>query len=209
MNAQITHPGLARISHYQSSLVSRDGEVFLLDRFIAPEEAAQLTGQLCRELDWHAESLVLYGREISVPRRVCWYGDAGAIYTYSGVTHTPLPWPPLLTELRRRVQSCTGQNFNSVLGNFYRDGNDSMGWHADKERELGRNPVIASLSFGAQRLFKLRHNKSGETVEVYLPSGSLLLMGGALQHHWRHCLPKMRGIDAPRVNLTFRYIPPR
>lgn len=204
MNAQVADhaAGQAR------SLISHEGEVFLFEHFVAADEAARLTEQLCRELDWHAETILLYGRQVSVPRRVCWYGDAGATYTYSGVTHTPLPWPSVLADLRMRIQSSAGAQFNSVLGNLYRDGNDSMGWHADKERELGRNPVIASLSFGAQRVFKLRHNKSGETVEISLPSGSLLLMAGALQHHWRHCLPKMRGIDAPRVNLTFRYIYP-
>lgn len=205
MNAQVAHPAVGQIP----SLVSHEGEVFLFEQFVAADEAARLTDQLCRELDWRAESILLYGRQVSVPRRVCWYGDAGATYTYSGVTHTPLPWPSLLVDLRMRIQSLVGVQFNSVLGNLYRDGNDSMGWHADKERELGRNPVIASLSFGAQRLFKLRHNKSGETVEIILPSGSLLLMAGALQHHWRHCLPKIRGIDALRVNLTFRYVYPR
>lgn len=202
MSTSLPHPALRGTS----SLVRREGEVFLVEQFIDSVEAAQLGARLQRELSWHTETLMLYGREITVPRRVCWYGDAGAHYTYSGMTHMPLPWPPLLAELRVRVQSFTGHDFNSVLGNLYRDGGDSMGWHADKERELGRNPVIASLSFGAPRLFKLRHNKSGETIEVHLANGSLLLMAGALQHHWRHCLPKMRGIDAPRVNLTFRNV---
>lgn len=190
------------------TVVNRDGEALLIEHFIDAAEAATLSRQLQAELSWQTETLVLYGREITVPRRVSWVGDPGATYTYSGVLHEPLPWSPLLANLRARIQSCTGYDFNSVLANLYRDGMDSMGWHADKERELGHNPVIASLSFGAERMFKLRHNKSGDTVEMYLPSGSLLLMRGALQHHWRHCLPKMRGVTAPRVNLTFRYIYP-
>lgn len=190
------------------TVVNRDGEALLIEHFIDAAEAATLSRQLQAELSWQTETLVLYGREITVPRRVSWVGDPGATYTYSGVLHEPLPWSPLLANLRARIQSCTGYDFNSVLANLYQDGMDSMGWHADKERELGHNPVIASLSFGAERMFKLRHNKSGDTVEMYLPSGSLLLMRGALQHHWRHCLPKMRGVTAPRVNLTFRYIYP-
>lgn len=189
-------------------LVSRDGEAFLFEHFIESEEADLLGGRLQHDLRWETEAIVMYGREIMVPRRVCWVGDAGARYTYSGVMHDPQPWPPVLSDLRARVQSFTGYDFNSVLANLYRDGADSMGWHADKERELGRDPVIASLSFGAERVFKLRHNKSNETVETTLGNGSLLLMCGSLQHHWRHCLPKMRGVTAPRVNLTFRYIYP-
>lgn len=188
------------------TVVDRDGEALLIEHFIDDAEACALNEQLQAELSWQTETLVLYGREIIVPRRVCWIGDPGARYTYSGVLHEPLPWSPLLANLRAHVQSCIAHQFNSVLANLYRDGMDSMGWHADKERELGRDPVIASLSFGAERVFKLRHNRSGETVETRLRSGSLLLMRGSLQHHWRHCLPKMRGVAAPRVNLTFRYI---
>lgn len=190
------------------TLVNRDGEALLFEHFIVGEEATALAEQLRQDVNWQTETIVLYGREITVPRQVCWVGDAGIRYTYSGVVHDPLPWPPVLAALRTRVQAFTGHDFNSVLANRYRDGTDSMGWHADNERELGRNPVIASLSFGADRVFKLRHNKNSETVEVRLGNGSLLLMCGSLQHHWRHCLPKMRGITEARVNLTFRYIHP-
>jgi alkylated DNA repair dioxygenase AlkB len=106
--------------------------------------------------------------------------------------------------LRDRIEILTQHRFNSVLANLYRDGNDSMGWHVDKEKELGRNPFIASLSLGAQRVFKLRHTKIGKGLDLTLSHGSLLLVGGRLQHAWRHCLPKMKHIETPRINLTFR-----
>jgi len=94
------------------------------------------------------------------------------------------------------------------LGNWYRDGQDSMGWHADNEKVLGPNPWIASLSLGATRLFKLRHNRTGQSIDVPLTAGGLLIMGGSLQHHWRHCVPKSRTATGPRVNLTFRHVYP-
>jgi alkylated DNA repair dioxygenase AlkB len=137
---------------------------------------------------------------------VAWYGDPQASYRYSGIAHTPLPWLPLLAELKIQIELQSKQSFNSVLCNLYRSGQDSMGWHADKEPELGNNPYIASLSFGAARLFKFRHLKTKDTVDVILENGSLLLMGGELQYHWRHSLPKTTKVSEPRINLTFRKI---
>ncbi|MCH9699370.1 MAG: alpha-ketoglutarate-dependent dioxygenase AlkB [Gammaproteobacteria bacterium] len=143
---------------------------------------------------------------MTAPRLVCWYGDPRATYCYSNVKHTPLPWTPCLQGLRQTISQFTGFKFNSVLGNLYHDGQDSMGWHADNEKQLGNNPVIASLSLGAKRLFKLRHNKTKLTIDIALENGSLLLMAGSLQHHWRHCLAKTRKPVDIRINLTFRYI---
>jgi len=162
--------------------------------------------QLLAELPWQAETLHIHGREITVPRRVCWFGDPGAVYTYSGVTHQPLPWPQVLSELKHKLEAFTGARFNSVLANLYRDGNDAMGWHADKETELGQNPTIASVSLGAARRFKLQHNRAKTVVDVMLEPGSLLLMGGPLQHCWRHSLPRTREVIGPRINLTYRLI---
>ncbi|QSA99126.1 alpha-ketoglutarate-dependent dioxygenase AlkB [Methylococcus sp. EFPC2] len=186
-------------------MTERDGELYYQPGFVPPDAAGALFEQLSRELVWREEEIVIAGRHVPVPRRVCWYGDPEASYRYSGVDHSPLPWPDTLLELKQAIERYSGWSFNSVLGNLYRDGNDSMGWHADNEKELGDCPRIASLSLGAERVFQLRH-RHGERLEIRLKNGSLLLMGGSLQHHWRHCLPKTRHPTGPRINLTFRRI---
>lgn len=186
----------------------QDGELAYAEDFLAPAEADFWLSCLLAELDFREESIVIAGRLVPVPRRVCWYGDPGASYRYSGVNHAPKPWTGALSALKEQVEAQCGQRFNSVLGNLYRDGMDAMGWHADKEKELGPNPFIASVSLGAERLFELRHTKSREMLRLPLGHGSLLLMGGALQHHWRHRIPRMPGVARPRVNLTFRAIVP-
>ena len=185
---------------------TRDGELFYLADFLPPPVAAECFDKLYTELDWQQEVATIVGRRVPVPRLVCWHGDEGAIYHYSGLTHNPQAWTETLLELKRSIESMSGHSFNSVLGNLYRDGQDSMGWHSDQEKVLGCNPFIASLSLGAERLFKIRHKKSGESVDIALASGSLLLMGGPLQHHWRHCVPKTQKPVAARINLTFRKI---
>lgn len=187
-----------------TNLAPRDGELYFVECFIPRAEADSFHALLRRDLAWQEEEITIVGRRVKVPRLMCWYGDPGAIYRYSGVDHIPLPWVEILLMLKGRVEGFCRRNFNSVLGNLYRDGQDSMGWHADKEKELGPNPFIASLSFGAERLFKLRHNKTGETLDIRLTHGSLLLMGGSLQHGWRHSVPKTREPKTERINLTFR-----
>jgi alkylated DNA repair dioxygenase AlkB len=142
-----------------------------------------------------------------VPRLVAWHGDPGTAYTYSGTLHEPLPWTPVLQSIRDRVQGLTGHSFNSVLLNRYRDGRDGMGWHADDERELGRDPVIASVSLGATRRFKLRHRRLREAVAtIGLAHGDLLLMAGPTQHAYVHAVPKTTRPVDERVNLTFRLL---
>ncbi len=189
-----------------NNLVSRDGELFFIDHFIKPEEAAGFCQKLLHGLDWREEEIFIYGKPVRVPRLVCWYGEPEAVYRYSGVTHIPLTWTPILDDLRARVERISGHHFNSLLANLYRNGNDAMGWHADNEKDLGSNPFIASLSFGDKRLFKLRHKKSRETIDLLLGDGNLLLMGGCLQHHWQHCLPRTSQSKDARINLTFRLI---
>lgn len=189
-----------------SSLIADDGELYFLPSFFPADVGSRLFSDLRKQLDWQEESIVIAGRSIKVPRRVCWYGDSTARYRYSGVSHDPRPWTDTLLHIKARVESECGHRFNSVLGNLYRDGRDSMGWHADKEKELGTNPVIASVSLGATRRFRLRHVRRGISLDLDLHNGSLLIMAGSLQHHWRHCLPKTAGECAERINLTFRRI---
>lgn len=148
----------------------------------------------------------MYGRCHLVPRLMAWYGDPDASYAYSGVDHEPLPWTEELLHVRNDMQNLSGHVFNSVMLNLYRNGRDSMGCHADNETELGHNPVIASVSLGETRLIRFRHNKSRKKFELELKDGDVLIMGGEIQHHWRHELPKTAKEKSARINLTFRQI---
>jgi alkylated DNA repair dioxygenase AlkB len=165
---------------------------------------AEVLARLRDETPWRLETVVVYGKRHLQPRLTAWYGEAA--YRYSGLTLQPLPMTLLLASLRTAVEAATGQRFNSVLLNYYRDGADSMGMHSDDEPELGPRPVIASLSFGATRRFVLKHKRTGRTVKIDLLDGSLLLMAGDLQHHWLHGINKTSKPTNPRINLTFRYI---
>lgn len=188
------------------TVVNHDGTVLLYPGFFDREQATTLFKALMQKLKWQNESIRMYGKLVPVPRLVCWHGDRGAVYRYSGITHEPLPWTPELNVVRKKIQTATNLKFNSVLANLYRNERDSMGWHADNEKELGENPSIASVSLGDQRNFKLRHNRTKEIVSVDLPHGSLLVMTGNLQHNWQHSLPKCRKTKSERINLTFRLV---
>ena len=182
---------------------------FQLDpAFLPATEAAQLLAQLQAEVPWEQRSIRLFGQQVPQPRLTAWYGDPAARYSYSGLAWEPVPWLPALQALRQRIETASQAQFNSVLLNLYRDGRDSMGWHADDEPELGPAPVIASLSLGATRRFRLRPQASRAhgPVGLDLPSGSLLLMGGATQQHWQHALPKTSRPVGQRLNLTFRWV---
>ncbi len=162
---------------------------------------------LLRDTPWSQPRVRLFGRQLDSPRLACWYGDAGAVYTYSGQRNRPRPWTPLLEEIRRAVEHDSGEIFNSVLLNLYRDGDDRMGWHADDEAELGEQPLIASLSLGACRRFRLAHRRRRQhRCELLLGDGSLLLMRPLLQSEWRHCVPREPAVTAARINLTFRRV---
>ena len=184
-----------------------DAEVLLLRAFSLDVSYETLLARLVDETPWRSESVVLWGKRHAQPRLVQWYGDPGAAYTYSGTRYEPLEWTPLLLGLRERVEAACDARFNSVLLNHYRDGRDSMGMHSDDERELGPEPVIASLSFGATRAFVLRHRRDrARRHRLDLESGSLLVMRGPTQHFWQHGVPKQSRACGARVNLTFRAI---
>ena len=181
-----------------------DGELALLPQLPLPLDNAEIFERLLRDTPWRHETVVVYGKRHLQPRLTAWYGEAG--YTYSGLRLAPMPLTPLLAELRGAVEAATGQRYNSVLLNYYRDGADSMGMHSDDEPELGPRPAIASLSYGATRTFILRHKQSKRTLKFALADGSLLLMAGVLQQHWLHGINKTAKPTGPRLNLTFRYI---
>jgi len=188
------------------SLDLPDADIRYLPAAFTPAEADELFADLRDGIGWRQEEVVIFGRARLVPRLVAWHGDPGARYTYSGVAHEPLPWTPVLQAVRSRVESLSGHRYNSVLLNLYRDGRDGMGWHADDEPELGRDPVIASVSLGATRRFRLRHRRRRDTVPLDLGHGSLLLMQGPTQHHWMHAVPKTSRPVGERINLTFRQV---
>jgi alkylated DNA repair dioxygenase AlkB len=181
----------------------RDGGTLeYLEAFYAQAEADALFEKLRAETPWQQER----SRMGPFPRLTAWYADAGLTYSYSAVTHEALPWTDALAEVRCRVEESATTPFNSVLLNFYRDGQDSIGYHTDAEPELGVNPAIASISLGSVRHFVLKHIKTGEKLKYDLAHGSLLLMGGTCQHHWVHGVPKTKAAVGPRLNLTFRNI---
>lgn len=174
-----------------------------------PAQADAVFASLREEIPWQQHRLHLFGRRIDAPRLSCWIGDADAVYTYSHTRFEPLPWTPTVARLRRDLADRLDLGFNSVLANLYRDGHDSMGWHSDDEPELGAQPMIASLSFGEPRVFKLRARETrAPAASVELTHGSLLLMAGATQALYQHALPKRVRATGSRINLTFRWVGP-
>jgi alkylated DNA repair dioxygenase AlkB len=170
--------------------------------------AGRYMSELTNEINWIQEKAHVYGKTHNLPRLTAWYGDAGKSYRYSGIRVTAQPWTPLLLEIKDKVEQLSnGETFNSVLLNLYRSGDDCVGWHSDDEAELGSQPLIGSVSFGASRLFQLKHKtKLTERRTFVLNSGDVLLMQGDTQRHWQHQIPRTRKPMGPRINLTFRRI---
>jgi alkylated DNA repair dioxygenase AlkB len=184
------------------NLLPCDGAAFLYPDALPPADADRLLEALRDGIAWRQEVATVMGRRLPIPRLTAWHGAAG--YVYSGIRLTPAPWTAPLLELKALAEAIARQPFNSVLLNLYRDGRDSVSWHADNEPGLGQNPVIASLSLGAVRRFQLKHRRLPERLTLDLPHGSCLIMAGATQHHWLHQLPKTKAPVGPRINLTFR-----
>ncbi|MGB1191820.1 MAG: alpha-ketoglutarate-dependent dioxygenase AlkB family protein [Pseudomonadales bacterium] len=184
-----------------------DGQLVLYPHCFSTAEANHYFEQLQETVAWTQEKITMYGKTHNVPRLSAWYGDEKIPYTYSGITAYGLPWTESLQAIKSRVEQLAAVQFNSVLANLYRDGADSVSWHADDEPELGPAPVIASVSLGQERTFQLKH-KFDKTLKanVLLPSGSVLVMSGATQQNWLHQIAKSRRIMAPRINLTFRWV---
>lgn len=189
-------------------IVLEGGELWLFPQWIAAAKVQTLLQTLQAQVPWEQSVISLYGKSVAIPRLNAWFGDEGSDYAYSGYRLPLHPWLPELAELRQRLRQELNVDSNSVLVNQYRNGQDSVAWHSDDEPELGRNPVIAAISLGAERRFSLRHRqlKSLKPLHLQLPSGSLLLMSGSTQHHWHHCLPKSAPVTAPRISLTFRQV---
>lgn len=207
-----------------------DAELALDPAWMPAVEADALLAELMAAVPWEVHRLRLFGRLVDSPRLSCWIGDPDASYAYSGTRFAPHPWPAGLSALRGRVEAACAAPFNSVLANLYRDGRDAMGWHRDDERELGAEPVIASLSLGATRRFLLKRaprpgrggvgerewDRQGMPLQgppsrplaLPLGHGSLLRMAGGTQRYYRHALPRTARPVGPRLNLTFRQVAP-
>jgi alkylated DNA repair dioxygenase AlkB len=178
------------------------GRLFYDSAFCTPEEADALLSWLRSDIPWRQESV--HGNPL--PRLNAWYADAGLRYNYSGLSHTGAGWLPELTRIKQQVEAASGAAYNSLLLNLYRDGRDSIGFHTDAEPELGVNPVVATVSFGSERDFLLKHKATKETIRYRVTHGSLLVMGGTSQHHWLHAVPKIEAAVGERISLTFRLI---
>jgi alkylated DNA repair dioxygenase AlkB len=201
-SAAASHSAAAEARAAPPNLLPCDGVVCLYPDALPPADADRLLEALRDGIAWRQEVATVMGRRLPIPRLTAWHGAAG--YVYSGIRLTPAPWTAPLLELKALAEAIARQPFNSVLLNLYRDGRDSVSWHADNEPGLGQNPVIASLSLGAVRRFQLKHRRLPERLTLDLPHGSCLVMAGATQHHWLHQLPKTKAPVGPRVNLAFR-----
>ena len=184
-----------------------ESEVEFLRRFIDSKEADYLLASLSESNEWSQDFIRIFGKAQPLPRLHRWFADAEQPYRWSGIEMNPEPFPDYLREILARLWDRTGIQFNTALGNLYRDGKDSVAWHSDDEPDLGPNPIIASLSLGATRRFLLRRKDNHKEIKAYeLSHGSLLLMSGSTQAHWEHTIPKTRQRVEPRINLTFRSI---
>ncbi len=190
-----------------STIQLQNAELLYLPAFFSTNESDLFFKTLLETIEWKQDKIMMYGKELPLPRLSAWYGDTNKPYSYSGITLNPLPWTKELLEIKEKIETEAKVEFSSVLLNRYRDGKDYVGWHTDAEKELGRNPIIGSVNFGATRRFQLRRiDDHSDKFEVELNHGSFLLMGGATQHYWQHQVPKTSQMIGERLNLTFRVI---
>lgn len=190
------------------NLLPRDGVVTYHGPIMTSGEADRFFDTLMSEVAWRHDQAMMFGKVIVTKRKVAWYADWPASYTYSKITKTALPWTDTLLELKELVQRHSEEEYNSCLLNLYHDGSEGMAWHSDAERDLKRDGAIGSLSLGAERKFALKHKQSNETVSKVLEHGSLLVMKGTTQTHWLHRVPPTKTVLRPRINLTFRCLSP-
>lgn len=199
-------------SEYQNQdliqLIQVDGFVDYYPEFLSENHSTALFEKINGAEQFDQNQIILFGKRIKVPRLEAYFALNGEQYGYSGQQLKVNSFPTYLNELRLLIEKKTNSSYNALLINYYRNGQDSNGWHADNERTLGLNPSIASLSLGAPRPFDLKHLKNGNKTKLILTNGSLLHMHGALQHHYKHQLPKVNALEAPRLNLTFRWVQP-
>ena len=186
------------------NILPQDGIVLYDEKIIADEEVIELYQSLLNNIQWENERVIMFGKEIITKRKVAFYSDPSISYRYASKTKIGLPWTSTLIIIKNRVESITKESYNACLLNLYHNGEESMGWHSDNEKEIIANSSIASLSLGAKRKFSFKHKISKETVSIELENGSLLEMKGSVQAHWWHALIKSKKVTDARINLTFR-----
>lgn len=189
-----------------NNLLPFDGETYYFGSIFSKEEAKELYEALLNNIEWRHDKAVMFGKKIITKRKVAWYGEKAFSYTYSKITKQALPFTEELIALRLEAEKHTNARYNSCLLNLYHDGAEGMAWHSDGEKELEKHGSIASLSFGAERKFSLKHKQSKTRIDVLLENGSLLEMKGLTQDFWQHRLPPTKTVFSPRINLTFRTI---
>lgn len=184
-----------------------NAELIYIPHLFSKQESDAFFKSIKSETNWQHDDITIFGRTYKQPRLTALFATSTLSYKYSNITMDALPFSPTLLEIKNRVESISNQEFNSVLINLYRDGNDSNSWHADNEKELGINPIIASVSFGAERPFHFKHQQlKNERHKINLEHGSLLIMKGEMQHYWKHQIAKTKKTVESRINLTFRTI---
>jgi len=188
------------------NLLPKDGEVNYYGKIIPEALAKTIFNNLFESLDWKHDESKVYGKHYITKRKVAWYGEKPFKYSYSGSTKTALTFTPGLLKLKQIIELKTGEMFNSCLCNLYHNGEETMGWHSDAEKDLKKHGAIASLSLGAERKFAFKHKQTKEKYEFLLEHGSLLVMKGETQDYWLHRLPPTKKIEDARINLTFRTI---
>ncbi|MGB1270335.1 MAG: alpha-ketoglutarate-dependent dioxygenase AlkB family protein [Flavobacteriaceae bacterium] len=188
------------------NLLPMDGEVYYYGYVLAIQQADYFFNRLRNTIAWRNDEAIVFGKRVVTRRKVAWYADAPFEYTYSNITKKALPWTAELEELKALVEKTTAQKFNSCLLNLYHNETEGMAWHSDAEKKLQQNGAIASLSFGAERVFAFKHKATKAKVSLVLNHGSLLVMQGTTQTHWSHRLPPTKFKKAARINLTFRTI---
>lgn len=193
-------------SDSQYNWLPQDGVVNYYGKLFSEEESNTFFEELWHNIDWRNDEAMMFGKKIITKRKVAWYGDSPFRYTYSKVTKEALTWTPELLTLKNRIETATGETFNSCLLNLYHSGDEGMAWHSDDEIDLKRNGAIGSITFGAERKFAFKHKHTDQKVEMLLEHGSLLVMKDTTQTFWLHRLPPTKKVKKPRINLTFRTI---
>ena len=186
------------------NILPQDGIALYYDKIIGDDQVKQLYDALLNNILWENERVIMFGKEIITKRKVALYSDPSISYRYASKTKIGLPWTSTLLTIKNRIESITKESYNACLLNLYHNGEESMGWHSDNEKEIVANSSIASLSLGANRKFSFKHKETKETVSIELANGSLLEMKGGVQAHWWHALPKSKKVTDARINLTFR-----
>jgi len=183
-------------------------KIKVFENLFTKDECDYYLKKLNDSVKWKRESITVWGKKRIMKRKIAWYGDEGKKYSYSGITVHPKKWIKDLSDIKEKIEKVTLTEFNSVLLNEYENGNVGMGWHSDDEKELGRNPVIGSVSFGAERDFFLKTKKDLgiEKIKIKLTNGSYIIMRGETQHYWMHSIPVRKKVKDRRINLTFRKI---